>query len=160
MEVQPVRKEVVVDAPVERAFRVFTDKFDRWWPREHHIGKSEMQRAVIEPRVGGRWFEVGMDGIECDWGKVLVWEPPRRVVMQWQLNAAWEYDPELHTEVEISFETLGPMRTRVQLEHRGLERMGEAAAEVRAGLDSDQGWITHLTLFAADLSNEGVAASV
>jgi uncharacterized protein YndB with AHSA1/START domain len=153
-----IRKEVVVQAPAERAFRVFTDRFNQWWPREHHIGAAEMQTAIIEPRVGGRWYEVGVDGVECDWGKVLVWEPPRRLVMAWQLNADWQYDPELITELELRFVTLGAMSTRVELEHRNIERFGERAAEMFAALGSPTGWVTHLNLFAAAAAEETVPA--
>lgn len=157
-QLDPVRKEIVVEAPTERAFRVFTDRFDRWWPREHHIGKAELKEAILEPRVGGRWYEVGVDGSQCDWGKVLVWEPPRRLVMAWQLNADWEYDPQLVTELEIRFVALGPMSTRVELEHRNMERFGERAAEVRAALDSANGWNMHLNLFREAAKEESVSA--
>jgi uncharacterized protein YndB with AHSA1/START domain len=145
---EPVRKEVVVEAPAERAFRVFTDKFDAWWPRDHHIGKAEMERAVLEPRAGGRWYEVGVDGSQCDWGKVLVWDPPKRVVMAWQLNHEWQYDPALVTELELRFTPIGPMQTRVELEHRNMDRFGVHSAKMREILGSAQGWTTHLTLFA------------
>jgi uncharacterized protein YndB with AHSA1/START domain len=143
---EPVRKEIVVEAPPERAFRVFTDKFDKWWPREHHIGKSDLKEAVI------------VDGSECNWGKVLVWEPPKRLVMAWQLNGDWEYDPALITELELRFTPVGPMRTRVELEHRDMERFGEKAAQTRGALDSDQGWIMHLTLLAKAVKEETPAA--
>jgi uncharacterized protein YndB with AHSA1/START domain len=150
----PVRKEVVVEAPVERAFRVFTAKYDSWWPREHHIGKADLESAVMEPREGGRWYEIGVDGSECDWGKVLVWDPPKRVLLAWNLNADWEYDPSLTTEVEVSFIPVGPMKTRVVLEHRYMERFGEKAAQTREGLDSEQGWAMHLGLFAKTVERE------
>jgi len=155
---EPVRKEVVVEAPPERAFRVFTDKFDAWWPRDHHIGKVEMARAVLEPRAGGRWYEVGVDGSQCDWGKVLVWDPPKRLVMAWQLNHEWQYDPALVTELELRFTPVGPMQTRVELEHRNMERFGEHAAMMRDALGSAQGWMTHLTLFAKAAGEESVRA--
>jgi uncharacterized protein YndB with AHSA1/START domain len=146
----PVRKEIVVEAPVERAFRVFTERFDAWWPRDHHILQAPLAKAVMESGVGGRWYEVGTDGSQCDWGKVLVWDPPKRLVLAWQLNGDWNYDPDLVTELEIRFTPLGDMKTRVELEHRNLERIGEKAAPTRAALDSGEGWITHLTLFAKE----------
>jgi uncharacterized protein YndB with AHSA1/START domain len=145
----PVRKEIVVEAPVERAFRVFTDRFDSWWPRDHHILEAPLAQAVLEPRAGGRWYEIGDDGSQCDWGKVLVWDPPKRLVLAWQLNGQWQYDPGLVTELEIRFVPLGAMQTRVELEHRDMERLGDMAAATRSALDSPQGWITHLTRFAA-----------
>jgi uncharacterized protein YndB with AHSA1/START domain len=136
----PVRKTVTVRASAEKAFRVFTDGFDRWWPRTHHIGKSEMARGVIEPKAGGRWYEIGVDGSECDWGDVLAWEPPARLLLAWRLNAQWEYDPNLLTEVEVHFVALGENETRVDFEHRGFERMGAAGEQARAGVDSPNGW--------------------
>lgn len=147
---EPVRKEIVVEAPVERAFRVFTERFDAWWPREHHILEAPMKKAVMETRAGGRWYEIGEDGSECDWGKVLVWDPPKRLLLAWQLNGDWNYDPDLVTELELRFTPLGNMQTRVELEHRNMDRFGEKAAATREALDSPQGWITHLTLFAKE----------
>ena len=146
----PVRKEIVVEAPMERAFRVFTERFDAWWPREHHILQAPLAKAVLEQGVGGRWYEVGTDGSECDWGKVLVWDPPKRLVLAWQLDGDWQYDPNLVTELELRFTPAGDMKTRVELEHRNLERMADKAAATREALDSPQGWITHLTLFAKE----------
>jgi len=146
-EVESVRKQVVVEAPQERAFRVFTERFDAWWSRSHHIGKAEMKRAVIETRAGGRWYEVGIDGTECEWGKVLVFEPPRRLVLAWQINAKWQYDPDLVTEVEVTFTPEGVKRTRVELEHRDLERFGANAEEMRRSLLSDGGWSGQLVAF-------------
>ncbi|HEX7948543.1 MAG TPA: SRPBCC family protein [Phenylobacterium sp.] len=136
----PVRKTVTVRVSAEKAFRVFTDGFDRWWPRTHHIGKAEIARAVIEPRTGGRWYEIGVDGSECDWGEVLAWEPPARLLLAWRLNAKWEYDPDLLTEVEVRFVALGETETRVDFEHRGFERMGAGGEAARAGVDSPNGW--------------------
>ena len=125
--IAPVRKEVVVDATADHAFRVFTDGIDRWWPRQHHIGTSPMARAVMEPRAGGRWYAISQDGSECDTGRVLVWEPPRRVVLAWQITADWKYDPDFVTEVEVTFTPQGAKKTLVVLEHRDLERFGAAA---------------------------------
>lgn len=143
-----VEKEVIVEAPPERAFRVFTENFDSWWPRAHHIGKSDMKVAIIEPRPSGRWYEVGVDGTEGDWGHVLVWEPPRRIVLAWQLNAQWEYEPSLITEVEITFTPVGDASTRVELEHRYLERFGDKEDAVRQGIDSPEGWGGLLHMYA------------
>lgn len=144
----PVRKSVYVNADPTRAFEVFTAGFNRWWPRSHSIGRSPMASAVIEPEVGGRWYERGEDGSECQWGEVLVWEPPTRLVLAWQINAQWTYDQDLVTEVEVRFTTDGA-GTRVDLEHRHLERFGEAADGVRAQFDSEGGWTGLLEKFAA-----------
>ncbi len=142
-----VKKEVVVEAPQERAFRVFTEGIGRWWPKEHHIGKAELKEAVLEPRAGGRWYERGVDGSECPWGKVLVYEPPRRVVLAWQINAQWQYEETFSTEVEVRFTPEGPKRTRVELEHRNLERFGEQTETVRKAFESGGGWTGILAEF-------------
>ena len=133
-----IRKHLIVEAPAERAYRVFAENMGVWWPREHHIGKAPLQECIIEPRVDGRWYEVDEDGSQCDWGKVLTWDPPRRLVLAWQLNEEFKYDPTLITEVEVSFTVLGPKRTRVDFEHRNLERFGEAAERLRGAMA--QGW--------------------
>jgi uncharacterized protein YndB with AHSA1/START domain len=146
--VEPVKKQMVVNASQERAFRVFTEGIDRWWPREHHIGKSPLQRAVLEAQAGGRWYAVSEDGSECDVGKVLSWEPPRRLVLAWQLTADWQYDSGFFTEVEVTFTVQGPSQTRVDLEHRALERYADKAAAIRNALDSPGGWHEILYQFA------------
>jgi uncharacterized protein YndB with AHSA1/START domain len=143
-----VEHTLTVDAPIERAFAVFTDGFGRWWPATHHIGKTDLVDAVMEPRSGGRWYERNADGSECDWGYVIAWEPPRRVLLAWQLGADWRYDAELITEVEVRFEADGE-RTQVTLEHRHLERMGERAEEVRRAIDSPEGWRGILARYGA-----------
>jgi hypothetical protein len=130
---------LTVEAPIERAFAVFTEGFGGWWPASHHLGESELVDAIIEPRAGGRWYERNADGSECDWGHVIAWEPPRRVLLAWQLDADWRFDPDLVTEVEVRFEADGE-RTRVAFEHRHLERMGARAEEVRRSVDSPEGW--------------------
>lgn len=140
MSIEPVRKELVVRASREHAFRVFTEGIDKWWPREHHIGKTPLARAAIEPRPGGRWFSVHVDGSECDTGKVLVWEPPERIVLAWQVTADWRFDPEFVTEVEVRFTALGPKETRVNFEHRNLERYGDKAAGIRNQIGAQGGW--------------------
>jgi len=144
-----VRKSLVVEAPCPHAFDVFANGFNTWWPRDHHIGKSELRIATIEPRAGGRWFETCVDGSECDWGRVLVYEPPTRLVLAWHLNGHWAFDPDsAHaSEVEVRFIAEGPARTRVELEHRHLERAA-FADELRTGVDSPQGWSGLLALFA------------
>jgi uncharacterized protein YndB with AHSA1/START domain len=147
-KIEPVRKEVVVKASAEHAFKVFTDGIDRWWPRQHHIGKSPLKRAVIEPRPGGRWYAISEDGSECDTGRVLAWEPPKRLLLAWQITAQWQFDSNFVTEVEVIFSAEGPKQTRVVLEHRNLERYGEAAAPLRKEIDSAGGWGLILESFA------------
>jgi uncharacterized protein YndB with AHSA1/START domain len=137
--VPPVRKELVVAATAERAFQVFTDGVDRWWPRQHHIGDSPLKRAVIEPGVGGRWYGLSEDGTECLVGKVLVWAPPQRLVLAWQITSDWKYDPAFVTEVEVTFTAEGPKTTRVVLEHRDLHRYGLAEPSYRKSIDSPTG---------------------
>ena len=143
-----VRKSVVVATTSERAFRVFTEGIDTWWPREHHIGASPLKRAVLEPHAGGRWYAVTEDGSECDTGKVLTWDPPRRLVLGWQITSQWKFDPSFLTEVEVTFTPQGPKRTRVELEHRNLDRFGIEAAELRKSIDSAGGWGELLQSFA------------
>jgi uncharacterized protein YndB with AHSA1/START domain len=135
-----VTKAITVEAPIEHAFSVFTAGFDRWGPRGHHIGEADLAEAVMEAREGGRFYEKSVDGSECEWGRVLAWDPPNRVVLAWQLTAEWQYDPDFLTEVEVRFTADGPGRTQVELEHRNLERYGEDMEKVRAAVGSDDGW--------------------
>jgi len=149
-----VNKEIVVQATPERAFRVFTENFDRWWPRGHHIGKADLKAAVMEGRPNGRWYEVGVDGSQCDWGYVIAWEPPHRVVLAWQLDGQWQYNPSLMTEVEVTFTPIGAGTTRVELEHRNLERFGEMEDAVRKAISSDEGWAGLLQLYGKAAQEE------
>jgi hypothetical protein len=148
MSIEPVRKEIVVEASQERAFRVFTNGINRWWPREHHIGKSPLKTMVIEPQVGGRWYSICEDGSECGVGKVLAWDPPTRVLLAWQITAQWRYDPDFVTEAEVNFIAEGPKRTRVTIEHRNIDRFGVAADAIRKEFDSPGGWSATLGHFA------------
>jgi uncharacterized protein YndB with AHSA1/START domain len=144
----PVRKTVTVQAEPQRAFEVFTEGFDRWWPRSHTIGAAALKTAVIEPRAGGRWYGIDENGAEDEWGDVLVWSPPSRLVLAWRIGTDWKYQPDLLTEVEVTFTAEGGA-TRVELEHRHLERMGEGAEGARASFDSPGGWGGLLEFFAA-----------
>ena len=144
----PVRRAVTVAAPPALAFEVFASRIGSWWPKSHHIGAAEPETVVIEPREGGRWFERAPDGSECEVGKVLVWDPPARLVLAWQLTAEWRFDPQLVTEVEVRFTPEGQGATRVELEHRNLERFGEPAEQVRGQIDAPSGWAGILDLYA------------
>ena len=144
------RTSITVQAPIERAFAVFTDGFDTWWPRSHHIGTAEMATAVLERGVGGRWHERGIDGSECEWGRVLAWDPPRHVALSWHLNGAFNYDPdpERASRVDVTFVAEGDSRTRVELEHSGLDRHGSDWIALRDGISSEGGWTQLLAQFA------------
>lgn len=135
-----VTKRISVNAPVGHAFRIFTAGLNDWWPRSHHIGERERFTAILEPLAGGRWYERGDDGSECDWGRVLVWEEPTRIVLVWSIGADWRYDPKLHTEVEVRFIAESAVRTRVELEHRHLERYGDKAEQMRQTFESPDAW--------------------
>jgi len=143
-----VKKQIVVETSQQRAFRTFTDGIDRWWPRSHHIGASPLERMIIEPRPGGRWYSICKDGSEVEVGKVAAWEPPGRVVLTWQITAQWTYDATFETAVDVRFIAEGPRRTRVELEHH-LERYGAEAAAMKQQLEGDDAWSAMLTLFGA-----------
>ena len=147
-----VRKTITVEASQERAFAVFTEGMSTWWLREsHHIGEQVPEAVIIEPRAGGRWFERAPDGAECDWGRVVGWEPPARVLLAWHLGPDFRYDPDpaKSTAIEVVFVAEGPTTTRLELVHAGFEVHGEEAAEMRASIDSPQGWSGLLGLFRA-----------
>jgi uncharacterized protein YndB with AHSA1/START domain len=144
-----VRKVMSVKAPPDIAWRVFTEKMSTWWPLENYkIGKTKAVAAVIEPRVGGRWYERGDDGSTCDWGRVLVWEPPARLVLTWDIGADWQPDPKLNTEIEVRFIAEGKDETRVELEHRRLDRYGARRDEMRRIFDTEGDWGRLLAMFA------------
>jgi uncharacterized protein YndB with AHSA1/START domain len=144
-----VRKVVSVKAPPEIAWRVFVESMGTWWPlATHKIGKAKAVDAVIEPRVGGRWYERGDDGSTCDWGRVLSWEPHSRIVLSWEISADWQPDPKLKTEVEVRFIEEGTNGTRVELEHRHLDRYGPRRDEMRGTFENEGGWGGLLASFA------------
>ena len=143
-----IRKTIEVRAPIDRAFRVFADRMGEGWHKEHSVAQGTTQaNVIVEPRAGGRWYETGADGSEHDWGKVLAYEPPHRLLLAWQLNREFTYDPDFETTVEIRFEERGDM-TIVHFEHRDLERMGEGAAQQMESMDG--GWGFLLDLFKAE----------
>ena len=143
---EAVRHSIEVEVPVERAFEVFVGQGHV--NTDHHMLDSPVEKIVLETREGGRWYERSVDGRECDWGRVLAWEPPTRLVLAWQIDAAWRHDPSLVTEVEIRFTPEGGGATRVELEHRDIERFGPGADAIRAALDSPGGWGGLLDAFA------------
>jgi uncharacterized protein YndB with AHSA1/START domain len=145
-----VRTQVVVEAPIERAFTVFTDDIGSWWRPDHHILRGELAEMVFEPRVGGHVYDRGVDGSVCRWARVLAYEPPNRVVISWDINTQWqlETDPSKTSEVEVRFIAEGPDRTRVELEHRNLDRHGEGWEEMSAAVGSADGWPEGLRGFA------------
>jgi len=137
IRVAPVRKNITVNAPQAHAFEVFAARFNAWWPKDHHIGKVAMTEAVIEPRAGGRWYEKGEDGSECEWGRVLAWEPPTRLVLSWTINGKFQVDDTVDSEVEVRFVAESANKTRVELEHR---IAAADAAALREAVDSPRGW--------------------
>jgi uncharacterized protein YndB with AHSA1/START domain len=145
-----IRTSVVVAAPIDHAFRVFTEDFDRVKPRDHNLLPVEIAETVFEPRVGGRIFDRGVDGSECQWARVLVYEPPERVVFSWDIAPTWEIETDLEktSEVEVRFTAAGDDRTRVELEHRHLDRHGDGWEEERDAVDGEGGWPLYLERFA------------
>jgi uncharacterized protein YndB with AHSA1/START domain len=145
-----IRTEVVVEAPVECAFRVFVEQFDKIKPREHNLLAVDVAESVFEPREGGRVYDRGVDGSECQWARVLAYEPPERVVFTWDISPHWQLEPDLlrASEVEVRFIAQTADRTRVVLEHRHLDRHGEGWEGLREGVAGDQGWPLYLGRFA------------
>jgi len=145
-----VRKSVTVNAAIERAFDVFVNRFDTWWPRSPHVGEADPVAFTIEPRVGGRWFERGADGTECDTGTVLEIDPPNFLALSWHLNGDFkqDFDPEHSSRVDIRFTATSPTSTLVELTHSQLDRHGESWVRLRDGIDSDGGWGALLAMFA------------
>jgi uncharacterized protein YndB with AHSA1/START domain len=155
-----IRKAIGVEAPRAIAWQVFTEQMGSWWPLAmYKIGKANAVDAVIEPRVGGRWYERGDDGGTCDWGRVLAWEPPSRLVLTWDITADWQYDPSLQTEIEVRFIAEGQARTRVELEHRRLDRYGDRRDEMRTIFDQTGDWGRLLAAFAQVAATRVTAAS-
>lgn len=144
-----VQRSVHVPLDPEQAFALFTARMGAFWPATHQIGAAPFTEVVVEPRPGGRWFERSAAGMECDWGRVAAWEPPGRVVLVWQISGNWTFDPELETDVEVTFTADGPGRTRVDLTHHHLERYGEQAGAMRDTLGGPGGWPLILDGFSA-----------
>ncbi|HEY7296524.1 MAG TPA: SRPBCC family protein [Xanthobacteraceae bacterium] len=149
VKIAPVRKSIRVNTSQAHAFEVFTAGLDRWWPRKASIGSSPLKSNVLEPRLGGYWYQIGEDGSRADVGKILVWDPPHRFVMSWDINSTWKPDTSVSSEVEVKFIADGANTTRVELEHRKFEQMGAEPGE-KMRKDVDGGWPGMLDLFKAE----------
>lgn len=142
-KIESIRKELLVEVSQETAFKVFTEKMDLWWPRTHHIGKSPMTELVLESGKNGRWYSRHEDGSEQDVGYVLTWDPFELLVLAWQINGNFQFDPALVTEVEVLFIAEAPETTRIKFEHKNLERLGGG----KAVESMDEGWGKILNLY-------------
>jgi uncharacterized protein YndB with AHSA1/START domain len=151
-----VRPEITVDAPIDRAFHVFTTKFDQIKPREHNMLGADIAESIFEPRVGGRVYDRGVDGTECQWARVLAYEPPDRIVFTWDINPYWQIETDLTktSEVEVRFIVETPTRTRVELEHRHLDRHGDGWEGMAEGVHGGDGWPLYLDRFATAVKED------
>jgi uncharacterized protein YndB with AHSA1/START domain len=152
----PVKQSIVVEAPIDRAFKVFTEDFGSFKPRKHNLLSVPIAETVFEPRVGGHVYDRGVDGSECRWARVLAFEPPNRVLLSWDISPRWqiETDPDKTSEWEVRFIAETASRTRLELEHRHLERHGEGWEGVRDGVDGDQGWPLYLKRFVERIARD------
>jgi uncharacterized protein YndB with AHSA1/START domain len=146
-----VRRQIVVEAPIDRAFDVFTERFGDFKPKEHNLLGAPIAATVFDPEVGGHITDRGVDGSECRWARILAYDPPDRVVFSWDISPQWriETDPDHSSEVEVRFTAETPQRTRVELEHRHLDRHGPGWESVRDGVADDAGWPLYLDRYAA-----------
>lgn len=147
--VEPIRRAIVVGISQARAFTLFTSEMTAWWPAGHHIGSAPIERVVVEPHPGGRWYTRHQDGTETSTGFVTVWDPPARLVLTWQIGADWSYHPDLVTTVEVRFDPETPDRTRVSVEHRDLAAFGADAAAMRKTFDQPDAWAGILAAYGA-----------
>jgi uncharacterized protein YndB with AHSA1/START domain len=149
-----VRTSIVVAAPIERAFAVFTTDMGSWWPADHHILQAELAEMVFEPREGGHIYDRGTDGSECHWARVLAYEPPHRLVFSWDISLQWqlETDPGKTSEIEVRFSEESPGRTLVELEHRNIDRHGDGWEGMRDGVAAEEGWGKGLKAYASRLA--------
>jgi hypothetical protein len=148
---EPVQRNLRVKATPERAFRVFAEEMDSWWPRSHHIGNSPMKAIVVEPRPGGAIYTVQEDGANCPWASVIAWEPPHKFVFAWHVTPDWGYEPDVNrcSEVEVLFTRADDGTTLVEFEHRHFERHGDGWESMRAAVGSEGGWNGLMALFVA-----------
>jgi uncharacterized protein YndB with AHSA1/START domain len=137
-----VRRTLHVEVPIEKAFRVFTERMGSWWPASHHVGNTPFKDILMDHRAGGRWYELNADGMECVWGTVVVWQPPHKVVLSWQLQPDWTFSGDMTraSEVALEFIAEGPESTRVEFEHRHLERHGAGWERMREQVGAEGGW--------------------
>jgi uncharacterized protein YndB with AHSA1/START domain len=149
VRIPPIIKSIRVRATPERAFKVFTTNVIRWWPPDYTIGTSPMKDIVLEPRDEGRWYEIGEDGSQCQWGDVLVWNPPTRLLLAWRIRLDWTFDPSLLTEIEITFNRLDTGETEVRIEHSKFENLGDDAGRA---LEIFDGWSSVLARYAEVLA--------
>jgi uncharacterized protein YndB with AHSA1/START domain len=154
--IPPITGTVTLAVPVERAFEVFTGSVNSWWPHQYHIGRAEVAEVVLEPEVGGRWFERGVDGSECDWGRVLIWEPPTRLVFTWQINGSWQFDPDpaRASEIEARFTAAGPEQSLVEVQHLYFERLDGGQA-IHDAINGGGGWALLLDGYAKTVAEQG-----
>ena len=154
-----VTTSIVVDAPVEKAFDVFTQDMGGWWPPDHHILQAPLAEMVLEPRVGGRIYDVGTDGSQCQWARVLAFDPPSRFVFSWDISLQWEVetDHSKASEVEVRFTAEDAKRTRVELEHRHLDRHGDGWEAMSDGIGSADGWGSGLRRFSLWIVGDSIA---
>jgi uncharacterized protein YndB with AHSA1/START domain len=152
--IAPVRKSIVVEATPARAFEVFTAGIDRWWPKDHGIGTAPPRESIIEPFVGGRWYTKNNDDTESVVGHVSVWRPGERFVVSWEINSSWKPDARVAfaSEVEVTFQAESDGRTRVDLEHRNFERMGDPDGQKMHDA-VEGGWSGLLAMLAKEISN-------
>ncbi|MFC4946187.1 SRPBCC family protein [Pseudonocardia sp. GCM10023141] len=153
--IPPITGTVTVALPLDKAFGVFTSSINSWWPHQFHIGAAEVAEVVLESGEGGRWYERGVDGVECDWGRVLAWEPPNRLVFTWQINGMWQFDPDpTHaSEIEATFAADGPDQTTVTVEHRYFERL-EGGQAINDAIRGGGGWELLLDGFAKSVADQ------
>lgn len=151
-----IRKTLHVEVPIEKAFQVFTERMGKWWPQSHHVGGTLFKDILIDPREGGRWYEINAEGAECIWGKVVTWEPPKKVVLSWHLQPDWSFDGSMAkaSEVALEFVAEGPETTRVEFEHRHLERHGAGWQKMREQVGAEGGWPMILDLFVRTANHE------
>lgn len=153
--IPPITGTVTIGVPADQAFRVFTSSIDTWWPHQFHIGQADVAEVILEPREGGRWYERGVDDTECDWGRVLTWQPPHRLVFTWQINGAWQFDPDPDhaSEIEVQFTADGPDQTTVEVEHRYFDRL-ESGQAIHDAIHGGGGWALLLDGFTKTVANQ------